>query len=143
MDVNSIHMSTRLNFICYKWNHVGTLLLRQHNVRSTTIIESIILVKYLISVCSVYSLLCQPPKYTHKIQSDNFYIFIYIYQVNTKWLKMNPYPLFFPPPLWSKTQMHINKPQEAIIDTTIQGPAPVASIDPSQGSFTQISESPD
>ena len=55
---------------------------------------------------------------------------------------MNPYLLFLPPPLQNKTHVHIDESQETIIDTTIQGPAPVKLLDPSQGSFAQISESP-
>ena len=55
---------------------------------------------------------------------------------------MNKFPLFNPTPLKSKIHIHIDESPEAFNNTTIQGPAPVASIDPSQRSFAQISESP-
>ena len=58
-------------------------------------------------------------------------------------MNMNPYPLFMPPPLPNTTPIHINESEEAINNTTIQGPAPVAPIDLSQGSFAQLVESPD
>ena len=58
-------------------------------------------------------------------------------------MNMNKFPLFNPLPLESKIHIHIDKSPEAFNDTTIQGPVPVKSIDPSQGSFAQISESPD
>ena len=56
---------------------------------------------------------------------------------------MNQFPFFNPPSLKNAIHLHIDEAQEAINNTTIQGPAPVVSIDPSQGSFAQISESPD
>ena len=56
---------------------------------------------------------------------------------------MNKFPLFNPPPLERKIYIHIDESPEAFNDTTIQGPVPVESVDPSQGRFAQISESTD
>ena len=58
-------------------------------------------------------------------------------------MNMNKFLLFNPPQLQSKIHIHIDKSPEVFNDTTIQGPVPVALIDPSQGIFAQISESPD
>ena len=56
---------------------------------------------------------------------------------------MDKFPLFIPPPLESRVHIHIDESPEVFNDTTIHGPVPVASIDTSQGSFAQVSESPD
>ena len=58
-------------------------------------------------------------------------------------MNTNKFPLFIPPPLESRVHIHIDESPEAFNDTTVHGPVPVASIDTSQGSFAQVSESPD
>ena len=65
------------------------------------------------------------------------------FQLTTFYMNMNKFVLFNPPPLESKIHIHIDKSLEAFNNTTIQCPVPIALIDPSQGSFAQISESPD
>ena len=65
------------------------------------------------------------------------------FQLTTFYMNMNKFVLFNPPPLESKIHIHIDESPEAFNNTTIQGPVHVKSINPSQGSFAQISESPD
>ena len=56
---------------------------------------------------------------------------------------MDKFQLFNPPPLMDKIHIHIYESPEALTNTTIHGPVPVALIDPSQGSFAQLGASPD